>query len=45
MVHIWTSVIVKEKLEVGEQVKVREKNAIGHGIGSSMIANYNLVPN
>jgi hypothetical protein len=33
MVNIWASVIAKEKLQVGKQVGVKEKNAIDHGVG------------
>ncbi len=33
MVNIWASAIVKEKLQVGKQVGVKEKNVVSHGVG------------
>jgi hypothetical protein len=44
MVHIWTSVVAREKLQVRKQVGIREKNVVDHGVGSSTTTNYNLVP-
>ncbi len=39
---IRVSVIVKEELQVGKQVRAEEKNATGHGVGSLAVANHNL---
>jgi hypothetical protein len=33
MVNIWVSAIAKDKIQVGKQVGVKEKNAVGHGVG------------
>lgn len=40
---IWVSAVVKKELQVRKQIRARERNATGHGVGSLAVANHNLL--